>query len=218
MREILLAEGEHYHIIGRGNNKEKIFLDDRDYSRFLFLILYFQSSHNFINIGRNVTYFKNKKDFGIEQDKVDLIVSNRYVELVNFCIMPNHYHLTVFNKTDKGISKYMQRVLNAYAKYFNTKYKQTGHVFQGPYKAVHISDDVQLQYLSTYIHKNPTEIKGENYKTYKWSSYQDYIDKNRWGGLLKPEIITESFGSKNNYKNFVQDSPAKDWSQVDLNC
>jgi len=210
IRNDILAEDEHYHILGRGNQKQVLYKNQSDYIRFMFLLLYFQSPESFTQIGRHVSFFKKKQDYKVSEEKKKLILSNRFVELVNFCIMPNHYHLTIYNKTDKGVSKYMQKVLNAYAKYFNTKYKQVGHVFQGPYKAVHIGDDTQLQYLSTYIHKNPKEIKGVDYKKYNWSSYQDYVSENRWGSLLKHEIITESFDSKDDYKSFVKDSLAKE--------
>lgn len=211
LRSDTLATNEYYHILGRGNNKDRIFLDDADYVRFMFLVLFFQSDISFPQVGRHISSFQKHGIFPVSKDQIRDIVSTRYVELVNFCIMPNHYHLTVFNsKEDKGISKYMQRVLTAYSKYFNTKYKQTGHVFQGPYKAVHISTDRQLQYLSTYIHKNPSEMKGANYKTYKWSSYQDYTGEDRWGKLLSSTIILGGFDKINDYKGFVESSPAKD--------
>ncbi len=210
MRLELPAVDEYYHLLARGNNKQNIFLDDGDHVRFLFYLLFFQSDNNFENIRRHVEYFHNKKDFCITKNKLEKIVKDRFVGLINFCVMPNHFHLTVFNSEEKGISRYMHKVLTAYTKYFNTKYKKVGHVFQGPYKAVHIEDDIQLQYLSTYIHKNPKEIKGVNYETYPWSSYSDYVKKNRWGELLKPEIILDSFKSIEEYRKFIKTSVAKE--------
>jgi len=210
MRYVDLAEGEYYHILGRGNNKQKIFFNKEDYIKMLFNILYFQSSETFTNTKRNLSYFKTGGDFKIDKKALEEIFKNRGVEVVNFCLMPNHYHLTLLNKNDDGISKYMQRILNSYAKYFNTKYERSGHLFQGPYKAVHIEDDRQLTYLSTYIHKNPKELKGVDYRKYPWSSYQDYVRENRWGKLLKTDIVLEGFDEKNTYESFVKDSLAKE--------
>jgi len=145
------------------------------------------------------------------QDYVQEVIDTRTIELIAFCIMPNHFHLIIKELKEGGISNYMQRVLNAYSKYYNTKYDKSGHVFQGPYKAVHVGDDRQLLHLSTYIHRNPREItkwlSKENH--YYWSSYQDMVNENRWGNLLLPAILTDRFKDKEEYHQFVKTSPAK---------
>jgi len=212
MRIVPIVSGEYYHIFGRGNNKQKIFRDKKDYIRFLFLILYFQSPIIFINIGRMVSYYVKHSVFNIADDVTDNIAKTRYIELIGFSLMPNHYHLIIYGIEDDGIPKYMQRILNSYTKYFNTKYDQSGHLFQGPYKAVHIEDDNQLSYLSAYQHRNPNELKewkGKELK-YSWSSYQDYVGKNRWGDLLKNDIIMDRFENGGDYNDFVQTSGAKE--------
>jgi putative transposase len=211
MRNIKIAPGEHYHIFNRGSNKQIIFLDDTDRTRFLFLILYFQSPTILQNIGRSVRHFVKHSVFNINKDVEREIVDERFVEVLGFCLMPNHFHLIVKEAKEGGISRYMQRLLNAYTKYFNTKYKKSGHLFQGPYRAVHVRDDRQLIHLSAYIHRNPRELKGWTGKEekYRWSSYQDFISENRWGGLLMPELISEQFKSKDEYKKFVKTSLAK---------
>jgi hypothetical protein len=106
----------------------------------------------------------------------------------------------------------MQRVLTSYSKYFNTKYHKKGHVFEGPFGAVHIKDNDQLLHLSAYIHKNPKSIvEWENsYEKYPWSSYQDYIGLNRWGNFLSTEIVLKQFKDQNKYKEFVSSSTAKE--------
>lgn len=135
----------------------------------------------------------------------------RTVELVAFCIMPNHFHLIVKEIEEAGIANYMQRILTAYSKYYNTKYDKSGHVFQGPYRAVHIQDDRQMLHLSAYIHRNPREISKwfNKENKYPWSSYQDFVNQNRWGDLILPNMIIEQFNSRRKYHHFVQTSPAK---------
>ncbi len=211
MRKIKIAPGEYYHIYNRGTNKQIIFHDLRDYTRFLFLILYFQSPLIFINIGRYVQYFVKHSVFNIGSDDKVKIIKKRVVELVALCLMPNHFHLIVKEVEEGGIASYMQRVLNSYTKYYNTKYQRSGHLFQGPYKAVHIKDDRQLMYLSTYVHRNPRELKGWKNKEhlYTWSSYQDSIGENRWSELLQNDIIIGRFKQPSDYRKFVETSPAK---------
>jgi len=212
MRKTPIAKGEYYHIFNRGNNKQAIFLDKRDKIRFLFLIIYFQSYIFFENLGRQVSYFIKNETFNIDEDLKKKLLNNRNIKLINFAFMPNHFHLILYEFKEGGISKYMQRVLCAYTKYFNTKYKKSGHLFQGPYKAVIIKDNSQLLYLSTYIHRNPRELpewKNREHM-YPWSSYQDYLKNNRWGKLLKQDIILQQFSDKEEYYNFTRSSPAKE--------
>ena len=212
MRKEKIIKDEYYHIINRGNNKQSIFLDEKDRIRFLFLILYFQSPVNFDQINRSIKYFIKHQLFNISEKIIKNIIDNRYVELVNFTLMPNHFHLILKEHKKNGISNYMQRVLNSYTKYFNTRHEVIGHLFQGPFKSIHIKDDPQLLYLSAYIHNNVRELKRWRGKEhlYSWSSYQDCTNNNRWEELLKTDIIMKQFPNKERYKLFVQKSGAKD--------
>ena len=144
------------------------------------------------------------------------IIKTRYVALEAFALMTNHLHLAVCEVKKSGIVRYMQRVLNAYAKYSNTKYETVGHFFQGPYRAVHIEDNNQLLYLSTYIHRNPRELPGMAGKEheYTWSSYQDYLGPNRFGKLLDPSLVLDQFETVHDYRAFVDSSIAKNESYL----
>lgn len=216
MRKIKIIHGEYYHIYNRGNNKQPIFLDERDWIRFLFLIVHFQSQLSFNHLNRQTTYFVKHRVFNIPDKVLENIIKDRGVELVSFALMPNHFHLIMRELKEGGISRYMQKILNAYTKYFNAKYKTSGHLFQGPFRFIHIKDDRQLLYLSAYIHRNPTEIQewSNRERLFPYSSYQDFIDINRWGELLKSSIVTEQFSDAEKYKSFVKTSGAKDSTQI----
>jgi putative transposase len=211
MRSIPIEKGCYYHVFNRGNQKQQLFFDRSDYIRFLFLLVYFQSPQTFSHLDRQVSYYLNNGHFNISEKDIQKIAKNRFVDLINFCAVPNHTHLTLYNRKIDGIPLYMHRVSNAYGKYFNTKYDKTGHVFQGTYKAINITDDNYLSYLSAYIHRNPREIKKWRNKEhlYPWSSFGDYKE-NRWGILLKPEIILERYKDFEEYKQFVLESGAKE--------
>mgnify|MGYP001563457299 CR=1 FL=1 len=211
MRKTKTSPDEYYHIYNRGNNKQNIFLDERDWIRFLFLILNLQSPVVFYNLGRYVSNFVRHRVFNISKESLQKINNNRVVELINFAQMPNHFHLIVLEKNINGISQYMQRIQNAYTKYFNAKYKFHGHIFQGPFKIIRIEDNEQLLHLSAYIHRNPREIKKwfKKEDEYPWSSYQDYTAENRWENLLQPQIILDQFSNKNEYRKFLETSGTK---------
>lgn len=218
MRLIKIIKGEYYHIYLRGNNKQIIFHDDRDRARFLFLILYLQSpDFSFNNAGRYITQYVEHSVFNIKGDVVKEIVKTRVVELVAFTLMPNHFHLIARNTKAGGTTRYMQKVLNAYTKYYNEKYGASGHLFSGPYQYRHIKDENTLAYMSAYVHRNVSELNKWYGKetSYVWSSFQDFVGKNRWGDLLCPEIITDRFTSGKEYKTFVSQSGAKAYLDMD---
>lgn len=212
LRTTSFAPGEHYHLCVRGNNKQDIFRNDSDRKRLLFLIMHLQSPESILNISREVSKYGKNEIWNTDIELTSQIIKTRYVALEAFSFMTNHLHLAVCEVEESGIVRYMQRVLNAYAKYSNTKYETVGHLFQGPYRAVHIEDNDQLLYLSTYIHRNPRELPGMTGKEhqYKWSSYQDYLGPNRFGKLLDPSLVLDQFESVDDYRTFVDASIAKD--------
>src|SRR3989338_5906769 len=119
----------------------------------------------------------------------------------------NNFHILVKENKTGGISKYLHRVLTAYTMYYNIRNETSGHLFQGPYKIVHIQDDRQLMHTSAYIHRNTLELgwKLANLHNYKWSSYSDYIGDNRWGDCIERSILLDRFTKKENdtYKYFI---------------
>lgn len=210
MRTISFADGEYYHLLNRGINKNDIFQDKNDYNRFLFSILHFQSSRTIANVAECVKSYNRKGKFAVEPDIVKEVLSVRIVELVAFTLMPNHFHLLVKQTKPHGISAYMQKLLNSYTKYFNTKYDRNGHILQGPFKAIYVEDNNQLLYLSAYIHKNQQELREWKNREieYPWSSYCDYKN-NRWGNFLKTDIILGQFNNFGDYRKYIESSPAK---------
>ena len=212
IRKVQFAPGERYHLCARGVGKQALFFEDRDYIRFLFLLLHFQAPIPFFNLSRQVNYFVRSKAFNISQEEQEKIVQQGQVSLESFAIMPNHIHISLQEITKQGVSNYMQRLLTGYAKYFNAKYKRTGHVFEGPFRAVRMKGNEQLLYLSAYIHRNPREIsmwKGKEL-LYPWSSYQDYVRENRWKGLIASNIVMDQFSATSKYQEFVEQSGAEE--------
>ncbi len=217
MRNIDFAPGEYYHLMVRGNNKQDIFYDDSDRFRFLFLMTHLVSPIDFKNISRHATSFRINKHWNVIDDTYKVITEKRYISLLTFALMPNHIHWLVGEREDGGISRYMQRILNAYTKYFNTKYKHVGHLFQGPFKAVHIENNEQLLHVSAYIHKNPREIAGVRGKehSFTWSSYRDYLGDTRLHPLIDTSILLDQFKDTKAYKEYVQTNPAKESFVID---
>ena len=125
------------------------------------------------------------------------------VEIVAYCLMPNHYHLLVHLKTDE-FSALMQPFALSYTKAINKRYARVGSLFQGRFKAIHVDRDEYLLHLSRYIHLNPvTAGLVRRAESWESSSYLDYIGL-RKGTLSKPEIVLDQFPSPNDYRLFVE--------------
>lgn len=171
----------YYHIYNRGVNKRRIFLDADDYAVFLNLLK------------RHLDEQPAKDLRGREYDWLHLDI-----ELLAFCLMPNHFHLLIYQKTPLAMTTLLHRVSGAYTSYFNKKYKRIGPLFQDRFKASMIISDEYLQHISRYIHLNP-----KNYRTWEFSSLSYYLESKK-SGWLDPDRILEMFES-NQYRQFVED-------------
>jgi len=188
-RTIKFSVLEYYHIYNRGTDKRKIFLDDKDYKRFILLLLISNSDKKF-----QVRDYWNRP----WQDIFEINFGSRLVDIGAYCLMPNHFHLLIREKTEGGISKFLKKILTGYSMYFNLKYKRTGSLFEGVFKAEHIGDDRYLKYLFAYIHLNPIGIVESGWKKkeigdvvstkqflngYTFSSLLEYQEK------IRPESV-----------------------------
>jgi len=158
----------------------------RDYDRFL-ILLYLSNSTKPVRID-DLTQGRTLGElFALNRDKP-------LADLCAYCLMPNHFHLLICEKTEGGISRFMQKLMTGFTMYFNTRYERTGALFQGKYKASHVDNDRYLKYLLSYIHLNPTKLiepkwketgianrlRAEKWlKNYQYSSWLDYSGKDR---------------------------------------
>lgn len=188
---------DFYHIYNRGINKQSIFSNNRDYSRFIQTLSYYQVQ----NPKPKFSAYRISKVFPVDFNK-------KIVDIICFCLMPNHFHLLVKQLKNGGISEFMRKFIHSYTKYRNIKYKNQGPILQGMFKAVRIESDEQLIHASRYIHLNPlTSSLVKNLEFYPWSSYPTYIGLNKNSFIAKEEILN-FFKSPDDYKNFVLEQSA----------
>lgn len=194
MRKTVFQNDHYYHVYNRGVDKRDIFVDNRDYIRFLLSLREFNRLEN---IG-SLRYLKESNSLAKELDSCEA----KLVDIICYCLLPNHYHFILRQLSEDGVSKFLQKIGTGYTNYFNFRYNRVGALFQGKYKSILIKSDSYLNYLSAYIHGNPEIHKINKAEDWKWSSYQDYLGK-RNGTLINKNIIMTEFKSTEEYKNYV---------------
>lgn len=178
----LFIADHYYHLYNRGLNKDELFRDDVDYRYFEGLL------QRHISIAP--TADSNGKLYLFLRPEIDL---------VSYCLMPNHFHMLVYIRTDSAATRLMRSVITAYTMYFNRKYKRRGPLYENRFKAVPIVAEDQLMHITRYIHLNHWD-----YKSWPWSSYRDYLAEHprNW---IAPQSILELFDSTQKYQEFVDD-------------
>lgn len=216
MKRPIFINNQIYHIYNRGVEKREIFGNDDDRFRFIHDLFEF----NDCNPAFHTTYYFNKRKI-VEVEplqfkkKAQKSPRKLLVEIMAFCLMPNHYHLLIRQLADNGIVNFMKKIGTGYTLYFNTKYKRVGSLFQGRFKANLIDQESQFIHIPHYIHLNPLKIVEPYWKegvisdyekniqfieNYRWSSFLDYIGKKNFPSVTQREFLLNFFNGQQNYK------------------
>lgn len=205
-RKIYVKDG-HYHVYNRGVEKREIFKDPQDYKVLLKYLKEGLSPPPSLQTLKTTFTLQGQAFKGVPRQPKNY---HDKVELLAFCLMPNHFHLLVKIKDSDALKTFMQSLQVRYSMYFNKKYDRVGSLFQDRYKAVLITEENYLLHLSRYIHLNPSEYTGDLIHAY--SSYADYLGlkKTSW---IKPDMILSFFNQAtlpelkkvNSYKDFVEE-------------
>lgn len=206
----------YYHIYNRGVEKRTIFQDEKDYSVFLSCLkLYLNPPEPVDRRFSIVLQGPSPTDTPIQIYAPCRQPHNHNgkIELVAYCLMPNHFHLCVKQTDRRAIDHFMRSLATKYAMYFNKKYERVGSLFQGRYKAVLIETEEQFTYLTKYIHRNPLDLilykdRPRNLVSYSFSSYPNYLNIRHQTWVNPDNILTyfSKTNSHNSYRNFVEES------------
>ena len=195
----------YYHVYNRGVAKQDIFLDNQDYKIFLSYLKIYLTPVDLQRLSSQVkSLAPSKKLKNYFQE----------IKLHAYCLMPNHFHLFVFQEESDSMTDFMRSLGTKYSKYFNKKYKREGPVFQSRYKAVLVQNENQFIYLSKYIHRNPLDIlpTGTVLADYKYSSYQNYLGRFYQAWVDKTEILSyfSKLNPEESYQRFVEEIDERD--------
>ena len=202
-RKIVFRNDYIYHVFNRGIERRSTFNDRNELNRATQLLKFYRHKGIPIRFSKVMQQPENIRNKIFDE----LYKSEQIVKILSYCLMPNHFHFLLKQTSEGGIPRFISNFTNAYTKYFNTKYKRVGPLFQGIFKAVLIESDEQLIHVSRYIHLNPVTssiIEKNHLEKYYWSSYPEYISTLDTD-ISDKEMVLEMFKSVEDYKKFVED-------------
>lgn len=194
IRRDTLVVGESYHIFNKSIAEFKIFNNHAELSRMIDTICYYQREKPVIKFSKYNKSSNKNKSF-LEKEKL--------VEIIAYCLMPTHIHLILKQLKENGISIFMGNVQNSYTRYFNTKHKRKGPLWEGRFKNVLIKTDEQLVHLTRYIHLNPvTGYLVSHPEEWVMSSYREYLKIGDNKICKYDDVLEVDLAS---YRKFVED-------------
>lgn len=132
-----------------------------------------------------------------------LFKEKQKIDIISYCIMDNHSHIIIYTEDINELTKYMERLNTTYAINYNKAENRVGYVYRNRFESKEIYNQDYLTKCIKYVHMNPVKSKitateGE----YKYSSYNDYINKN---GIVTNKLLKNIFNSEYDYlKKFLE--------------
>jgi len=166
-----------YHVFNRSIADFVIFNNATEFTRMLEVIQYYQIEKPSICFSEFTKLNDCKKSY-VHNKPIFLAKKKKLVEIIAYCLMPTHPHLILDELKDRGVSIFINNILNSYTRYFNIRHKRKGPLWESRSKKILIKSDKQLQHLTRYIHLNPvTAYLVDKPEKWKFSSYKEYLLK-----------------------------------------
>lgn len=186
------------HILNRGVEKRKIFLEKNDYLRFV-------NNLSDFNDKRTVPLsYKKRRSTSINVREL----KEPLVDIVCWSLMPNHYHILTVEKSERGTSLFSKKITGGYTSYFNLKNNRNGVLFQGRSKIIDVVTDSHFLHLPFYILSNPLKLFQPDWKekglkrhadafgfikNYLWTSLPDLLGENNSFTIINKKLFFELF-------------------------
>jgi putative transposase len=205
--------GKYYHIYNRGNNRENLFREERNYQ--LFLALY---TKYVVPVADTYAYvlLKNHFHFLVRTRTIaeqaawwasrdrDLTGEKAHLSGRSMAIggqMEERHAQSVdidvdFKPLDP--SKQFSNLFNAYARTFNNTYRRTGALFQRPFGRIEVTSDAYFRRLVLYIHQNPQKHGFvQDFRAWPYSSYHTLLSLKQT--LLQRDAVLSWFDNKDGF-------------------
>jgi putative transposase len=167
----------YYHIYNRGNNREDLFREERNYRYFLRLY------------ARHVYPIADTFAYCLMRNHFHLLVRIKETSQVSETC-------EVFKP-----SQHFSNLFNAYTKAINKAYGRTGSLFEERFGRIEVASEAHFVNLIFYIHFNPQKHGFvDDFREWPWSSY-GALRATAATKLKRTEVISW-FGGQNQFEEF----------------
>ena len=125
------------------------------------------------------------------------------LNIIAYCLMPNHYHLLLRPEEDWALSRFIQRLFNSYTQAFNRQQGRSGTLFEGRARSLLVDTDEYVLHLCRYLHLNPVKAGLVGHPNeWPYSNYLEWVGR-RGGTLIDRGFVQEYFPDPTDYEAFV---------------
>jgi putative transposase len=117
--------------------------------------------------------------------------------VIDWCLMPNHYHL-VIQLTDNGLSSGMRELNGCYSRWSNSLHRRTGtgHLVRNRFKSLLVDEDSYLLRLLQYVPNNPVQADlASTAEEWKWSGIRATAGLEYPRAFHRPSVALAYFDS-----------------------
>lgn len=197
-----LLPGEFYHIYNRGNNRQKVFLNENDYWLFL------EKWNHFITpVAKTFVYNLLPNHFHAVIQIRDSPIGVTDLASVDFRLGKS--------ETPGWVSKAFKNFFISYSRKMQNRHDFHGAVFHSPFKRKHIGSTEQFEALVPYIHFNANKhgITKGPMPEYPYSSYSQLVGATET--FLERDFLISQFGGLQNFIAF-HEAIAAQFGRTDL--
>ncbi len=157
---------------------------------------------------RCATLFHDDADYEAYLERLERYRQRDSLRCYAYILLANHVHLLV-ETGEVPLSRTMQTLQFTYTQYYNGRYRKTGHLFQGRYKAILCDRDAYLLELVRYLHLNPARLRQpQDPWWYPWSSHGVYLGQSGPVEVEAPAILEQFHRqvgpARQAYRRFLQ--------------
>jgi len=100
--------------------------------------------------------FENPRDYGDFEEILTEGLRQYPVELLTYCLMPNHWHLVVRPRTDEAVGQLLGWVGVTHVRRYHASRRSCrgGHIYQGRFKCFPVQDGYPFLRVCRYVEAN----------------------------------------------------------------
>jgi REP-associated tyrosine transposase len=140
--------------------------------------------YHVVNRGNaQIEVFHKDGDYRAFVELIGLACQRIPMRVLAYCVMPNHFHLALWPRSDKDLGRWMQWLLTAHVRCYQ-HYCSSGQVWQGRFKAFPIEQDDHLLTVLRYVERNPLRAGlVEQAENWRWSSLHHWRVNSSLNGI-----------------------------------